>query len=254
MQTATRHKRWFTIACLVPLLAGCQAQWVSPYSAELQKKATDMIADVSTWEGQMRAAAGTAAADPRHPDVQARLNTWHGNVEAMADIERAIDPGSATCDAAIGKFTGAITDALIKHLPAAVAVGGSGLAPITHCETLPGIFTRIDQQVSGTTADAPGIPFVLAQQCELPWLSDAYFAALKQARATAGAPASATPVPAEARPGTPTKAQQDLAVARCRSLFVPEQGHGHGDAVSSLISQLGDIVYREGREAPTASH
>jgi hypothetical protein len=43
----------------------------------------------------MRNAAGTAAADPRHPDVQAKLNKWSGDIEVMATIELAIDPGSA---------------------------------------------------------------------------------------------------------------------------------------------------------------
>lgn len=233
---------------LAPLLTACQVRWVSPYSADLQKKATDMIADVSTWEAQMRAAAGSAAADPRNPDVQAKLASWHGTIEAMADIEHGIDPGSAACDAFIAKVTGTLPPDLVKALPAAAA---GGLQPIAHCETLPGIFTRMDKQVTGDSAAAPGIPFELAQQCQLPWLSDAYFAALRQARATAGAPAQK--VPAAAQPGTPTPAQADDAVRRCRPLFVPERSNAHGDAVGPLISELGDIVYREGREAPATA-
>jgi hypothetical protein len=46
-------------------LSGCEVEWVSPYSADLQKRATDMLTDVVAWETHMRGIAGSGAADPR---------------------------------------------------------------------------------------------------------------------------------------------------------------------------------------------
>ena len=82
MRTIPRVETVLALAAL--LLSDCQQQWVSPYSPELQKRASDMLSDVASWEGQIRNAAGTAAADPRHPDVQAKLNKWSGDIEVMA--------------------------------------------------------------------------------------------------------------------------------------------------------------------------
>ena len=44
---------------LSALLLGCQVQFVSPYSADVQKRASDMISEVSAWELQMRETAGS---------------------------------------------------------------------------------------------------------------------------------------------------------------------------------------------------
>jgi hypothetical protein len=234
-------------------LAGCQVQWVSPYSADLQKKATDMLSDVVAWESHMRSVAGTAAADPRHPDVQAKLAAWRGDIEAMSEIEIGIDPGSTACDAFLATISGKISGGLKNMLPSAPAVASSGMKPITHCETLPGIFTRMTKQVTGSTADSAGIPFILDQQCKLPWLSDTYFTSLQEGRATAGASSPARPASAAAAAGTPTSAQQANAVAQCRSLFEPPNGTVHGNLVDSLITDLDAIIYREGRQAPTGT-
>ena len=78
---------------IMPMLTGCHVQWVSPYSADLQKKATDMLPDVVARESHMR-----SAADPRHPDVLTKFETWRGDVEAMSEIELSIDPGATVCD------------------------------------------------------------------------------------------------------------------------------------------------------------
>jgi hypothetical protein len=46
---SVKRMRFHFALCLSSLLlTGCDAQWVSPYNADLQKKATDMIADVSS--------------------------------------------------------------------------------------------------------------------------------------------------------------------------------------------------------------
>jgi hypothetical protein len=234
-------------------LTACHVQWVSPYSADLQKKASDMSADVVTWESHMRSVAGTAAADPRHPDVQAKLASWQGTIEAMGQIELSIDPGSTACDRVLAAISGKISGDLKSPLSSTPAAVSSDLKPITHCETLPNIFTRMTKQVSGDTVDSAGIPFVLDQQCKLPWLSDAYFTTLQEARATAGASSPARPVPPTAKAGTPTDAQQADAIKHCQGLFVPEKGTIHGNLVDSLSTDLAAIVYREGREAPAAT-
>jgi hypothetical protein len=233
----------------ISTLAGCQVQWVSPYSADLQKKATDMLAEVVTWESHMRTAAGTAAADPRNPDVQETLEKWHGEIEAMSEVELGINPGSTVCDKFLATISGSIPGGLRNVLPSTPAATSSTTPPISHCETLPGIFTRMIQQVTGSTPSAPGIPFILDQQCKLPWLSDEYFTALQEGRATAGASSPARPTSAAAKAGTPTKDQEATATVRCRSLFQPPSGTAHGNLVEPLVVDLDAIIYREGRQA-----
>ena len=207
------------LAALVPclmLLSGCQQHFVSPYSADLQKRATDMLADVTTWEGTMRNAAGTPAADPRNPDVVAKLQTWNGDIEAMAAVEVSIDPGSTVCDKLLGAIGGLVQKEMGSATTTATAAGSAtGSAPVAaKCETLPDIFSRMKTQVSER------MPRVLVQQCQLSWLPDAYFAAIVQNRATAGAPVAAKAQPAAAaQPGTPTPAQANLAKLRCAALF-----------------------------------
>jgi hypothetical protein len=228
--------RWSVLAALL-LLAACQVQWVSPYSADLQKRATDMLADVVAWETTMRSSAGTAAADPRNPAVQAKLAAWRGSVEAMAQVELGIDPGATACDSFLSRISGALTD-LKQRLPNAPSLPATALTPITYCESLPHIFERMERQVSGDTPDGYGIPFLLDQQCKLPWLSDDYFTALKSGTAPA-------------KPPAPTPQQQTQATLTCRALFQTLPGSAHGPAVSSLITQLDAVIYRETRQAPT---
>jgi hypothetical protein len=161
-------------------LSDCQQQWVSPYSPELQKRAADMLSDVTSWEGQMRNAAGTAAADPRHPDVQAKLQKWNSDIEVMATIELATDPRATSCDKFLAAINGSVTEGIARISPTvAAASSSSGAAPSgDFCESLPDIFERMKTQVDER------FPRDLAQQCKLPWLSDPYFKTLSEARAT----------------------------------------------------------------------
>lgn len=234
----------FLLGILPPLLAGCQQHWVAPYDAGLQKRAVDMLADLSAWEGAMRGAAGTLAADPRHPDVKARLQAWSADIEAMAAIELAIDPGSASCD----RLVQGLAKPLAQHLPgllpsaAPSATASGGSAPLSpHCESLPDIFGRMQTEISER------FPEILAEQCRLPWLSDDYFQALAEARASTGAAGpDRTPLPAAA--------DRQLAQARCGALFETLPGPSgrplHGDLVGPLVTELDAIIYREGRQAP----
>ena len=84
-----------------------------------------MLAEVVAWESHMRAAAGTAAADPRNPDVQTTLEKWHGEIEAMSEIELGIDPGSTVCDKFVATISGSISGGLKKLLPDTPAAGSS---------------------------------------------------------------------------------------------------------------------------------
>jgi hypothetical protein len=245
--------RGMAIAGFAVCLSACHVQWVSPYSADLQKRSSDMLSDVAAWESHMRSVAGTAAADPRNPEVQAKLAAWHGDIEAMSEIELSIDPGATRCDQFIAAIGGKISGTLKAALPDGTTAAGSG-APPGHCETLPNIFTSMNKQVSAGQGDQAGVILVvLEQQCKLPWLSDEYFDNLNEARATAGASSPARPATAAAKPGTPTAAQQADAVSHCRTLFVPVAGEPHGNLVDSLITDLAAIIYREGREAPPSS-
>ena len=83
---------------LSALLLGCQVQFVSPYSADVQKRASDMISEVSAWELQMRETAGTPDADPRQPNIRAQFAKWDGELEAMAAVETALNPEIINCD------------------------------------------------------------------------------------------------------------------------------------------------------------
>jgi hypothetical protein len=232
-------------------LSDCQQQWVSPYSPELQKRAADMLSDVTSWEGQMRNAAGTAAADPRHPDVQAKLQKWNSDIEVMATIQLAIDPRSTSCDKFLAAIGGSVTEGLEKISPTiAAASRASGAAPLGNfCESLPDIFERMKIQVDER------FPRDLAQQCKLTWLSDRYFETLVEARATTGAPSATRPQTSETANSAPPSAdQQLLAKRRCSALFELGDGPGarriHGDLVGPLAVELDAIIYREGRQAP----
>jgi hypothetical protein len=241
---------------ITPMLTGCHVQWVSPYSTDLQKKATDMLQDVVAWESHMRNTAGTAAADPRHPDVQAKLEAWRGDIEVMSAIELGMDPGSAVCDKFLAVISSTISDKLKKALPTAPAATSSGAKSTLHCETLPDIFTHMMLQVSDSTDTPPQparIPLVLNEQCKLQWLSDDYFASLTEGRATAGASSPARPAPASLKTPAPTEDEQTKATTNCRALFEPPYGSVHGNLVSALIVMLESIIYREGRQAPLAS-
>jgi hypothetical protein len=241
------------LALAALLLADCQQQWVSPYSPELQKRASEMLAEVASWEGQMRNAAGTAAADPRHPDVQAKLNKWSGEIEVMATIELAIDPSSTSCDKFLAAISGPVTEGMARVSPTIATVSSSlGAAPSgNYCESFPDIFDRMKTQVNER------FPRDLAEQCKLPWLSDRYFETLAEARATAGMPSSARAQTSSqsANSVAPTADQELLAKRRCGALFELGDGPGarriHGDLVSPLVVELDAIIYREGRQAPT---
>ena len=250
MRIINKLIRWLPVMLFAVCLPGCEVQWVAPYSAELQKKATDMLSEVVAWERAMGAAAGTAAADPRNPDVQAKLAKWQGEIEAMSQIEIAIDPGSTSCDKFLETIGGSLPAELKNRLPTTPASGSSTAKPLAHCETLPGIFNRMTKQVTGNTPAAPGIPFILNQQCKLPWLSDDYFNAIREGRATTGAASPARPVSTSSKAGSPTPEQQRNATIRCQALFDAPPGAAHGVLVSSLIVDLDAIIYREGRQAP----
>jgi hypothetical protein len=244
------------------MVMGCQQQWVAPYSPDLQKRASDMLTDVAVWERHMREAAGTVAADPRYPEVQAKLQTWSGELEGMATIELGIDPGSTVCDAFLKSLGDRLEPGLTRMLPTGVT-GASSVRKLqitTRCESLPGIFARMSKEVG------KNIPDELQHQCRLPWLPDAYFLALSESRAAAGAPGSPRPAAspmaakarseaAKARPPAPGE-EADIKL-KCSSLFVPVtdgagQRSSHGDALGPLIIQLESIIYREGRQAPPA--
>jgi hypothetical protein len=81
-----------------------------------------------------------------------------------------------------------------------------------HCESLPDIFDRMKAQVDER------FPRVLDQQRKLPWLSDRYFDAIAEGRATAGAPSAPRPSQ-NAHVGTPGAGQEQQAKSRCNALF-----------------------------------
>jgi hypothetical protein len=237
-----RRLRRIVVIFTLFALPACQ-QWVSPYSAELQKRATDMLAEVSAWESTMGRGAGTVAADPRNPAVSGQLDKWQGEIEAMAAIEAGIDPGAGTCDKVVQGVLGGVggfADKLLKAAPATPALASSS-PPASlqlYCESLPSIFEKMMNQV--TTI----IPSSLGEQCKVPWIDDSYFSGKSS---VSGADAPKPPGNAEAQ----RKAAQ-TATQRCHALFevLPGTSSKHGDLVSTLVVALESIIYREGRQAP----
>ena len=240
----------------VPLLlgafaSGCAVQFVSPYSADVQKRASDMISEVSAWEVQMRVSAGTPQADPRHPDMTATFAKWNGEVEAMAATEAALDPHVIACD----KVAAIVAQRSIM-VPQPASSSGAPAASASPPASGPpqGCPAQIFQNLSSTLAD---LQQVVELNCELPWMTAADFQAIADAKANAGvkSTASAAPRPGAARPTADT---QNAAAARCARLFNPpsvngKPNPGHGVLVAPVIGQLYDIVYVETRKNTTAT-
>ena len=240
----------------VPLLlgalgSGCAVQFVSPYSADVQKRASDMISEVSAWEVQMRVSAGTPQADPRHPNMTATFARWNGEVEAMAATEAALDPHVIACDK-VAAIVARGSVVLPQPAPSSSAAGAAPSAPTSGPPQ--GCPAQIFQNLSSTLAL---LQQVIELNCELPWMTPADFAAIADAKANAGVKSTtaASPKPGSVRP---TADQQSAAAARCAKLFSPptvdgKLNPGHGVLVAPVIGQLYDIVYVETRKNTTAT-
>jgi hypothetical protein len=138
-------KTQIRFSCLAVLLvAACQANWVSPYSADLQKRATDMLSQVTALEITMAETTDTSAADPARPPMQTKLAAWAGEVEAMAAIEASIDPQSANCDKMLATLAGSAIESAETQAAPTGATDVAGSAPLVlKCESLPDTFSRM---------------------------------------------------------------------------------------------------------------
>jgi hypothetical protein len=232
------------LALVGALLLGCQAQFVSPCSADVQKRASDMISEVSARELQMREAAGTPDADPRQPNIKAKFANWDGELEAMAAIETALAPEIIKCD----RLAAAVTQSSRTPIPenASSPIGGPsgsrGAITGQSCEM------QVFQNLAETLAE---MQQVVERQCELPWLTEADFQTTG-ARAVAGLQGSATT--SRANTSAPSADQQRVAREKCAAIFRPtaaqgRQNLGHGVVVAPVIGQLYDIVYIETRKS-----
>jgi hypothetical protein len=226
------------------LVTGCAVQLVAPYSSDLQQKASAMQAEVGTWDLTMREAAGTIAADPRHPDVSAVLNKWRGEADAMLTLAVSNDPGIGHCGDAMKAVSGAIEASIPASLRAvapSVASGGAAAASQAGCEA---------QLVANIAIGIDDVARAL-KYCQLDWVTDTYFTSLAQNRATAPKPDAA-----------PNAAKQRAVDRSCDVEFMPQPQTptnaaeaGHGRAVSALLTTLQAIVYIETRKkAATATN
>jgi hypothetical protein len=191
-------------------VTSCQANWVSPYNADLQKRATDMLSQVTAFELTLAETSDTSAADPAKPAVAERLAGWAGEVEAMAAIEDSIDPRSAACDKAIEAIAGPAVQA-VEAQAASTGALAAGTAPFAlKCESLPDIFASMRQELVQHIPHALGeqcrsgqAPSLFAQRCQFLFIPD------------------------------PRKGP----------------GERHGLLFSHLITDLDIIIFREGRQA-----
>ena len=241
---------WRRLSCFAALvaamflIAACTVQLVAPFNADLQQKASTMQAEVGTWDLAMHSAAGTTAADPRHPDVTARLDKWRGEADAMLTLTVSGDPGLVNCSAAVK----AVQEAIFAALPPDVRAAQQANAAAADSSSSSGIGCESTLAAS-LGAQIEEIRAVLAAGCKLDWIDDAWFAALAQNGAAASKP-----------PAAPQKAQQDGVSASCRFEFTPlsrtpanAAGAGHGPAVSRLLRSLQAIVYVETRKKASAA-
>jgi len=234
---------------LSALVLGCQVQFVSPYSADVQKRASDMISEVSAWELEMRVAAGTPEADPRNPEIRAKFAKWSGELEAMVAIESALNPEIIKCD----KLAAAVAQSSKAQIPEqtspAIADSPSSIgtnAPQS-CET------QVFQNLAETLVE---MQHVIEHQCELPWLTEEHFQIIDDDRAVPGVQGSA--VTARTNTAARTADQQRIARENCAKIFRPPtaqggQNLGHGVVIAPVIGQLYDIVYVETRKSATAA-
>ncbi len=235
--------RALALGAAAVMLGGCPVQLVSPYNSDLQQRASAMQAEVGTWDLAMYAAAGSIAADPRHPDVIATLDKWRGEADAMLTLSVSNDPGLVKCAAAVRAIHEAILEALPADLRAAqqATPAGSASATATGCES--SLAARLPAAIEEVRAD-------VTAGCKLNWISDAWFTSL------AGNRAAAPRVPA-----APAAADQAAVTNSCRFEFgaptlppTNAAGSAHGVAVSRLLTLLQEIVYIETRKkAATAA-
>ena len=241
MPLCRRLTRFAMLAAATANIGACAVQLVSPYNADLQQKASTMQAEVGAWDLGMRTAAGTLAADPRYPDVVAKLDRWHGEADAMLTLAVSSDPGVVKCSAALKAVHEAIVNALPPDVRAAVPANAAGArGSAMGCGSA--LASTLGEQIEE-------IRKVVLLACKLNWIDDAYFAALAQNRATAPKPATAPP-----------KADQDAVTASCQFEFSASSqaptgaaGAGHGPAVSRLLRSLQAIVYIETRKKAAAA-
>lgn len=236
------------------MLGGCSVKLVSPYSGDLQRRASDMVAEVSAWELHMQSNAGTAATDPRSSDVQSAIQGWHGEADAMAGIALGLDPGIIRCDEIAGRVAKGIRPLLPKSLRVDLPAPPPGGSVSTESGQPQGCEVFIFKQIN---SDLATLQQVLDRQCKLPWLSDEYFTALAENTAAQSAPrprksAMTRAGGAQSRAtNSPPAGEQVTARSRCGALFGGGGIAQNGPAVSNLVHDLQAIVYIESRKKPS---
>ncbi len=194
--------------------ASCQANWVSPYSADLQKRAIDMLSDVAAFEFTLAQTSDTSAADPAKPAVVAKLAGWVGQVEAMAAIADSIDPNSAACDRSLNTIAGSAIQAAETQAVKTGAIAAGTTPSSLKCESLPDILASMRNELT------QHIPHALAAQCKA-GQSAVLFA----------------------------ERCQFMFIPDPRK----GPGERHGLLFSHLVYDLDIIIFREGKQAPAKS-
>jgi hypothetical protein len=195
-------------------VASCQANWVSPSNADLQKRAIDMLSDVAAFEFTLSQTSDTAAADPAKPAVVAKLAGWVGEVEAMSAIAGAIDPASSACDTSLNAIAGSAIQAAEAQAVATGALAAGTAPSALKCESLPDILASMRNELVQHIPHALGAqcrsgqsPVLFAQRCQFMFIPD------------------------------PRKGP----------------GERHGLLFSHLVYDLDIIIFRESRQAPRAT-
>jgi hypothetical protein len=187
---------------------------VSPYSADLQKRASDMTAEVAGWDWMMRGTSGQIPVK----DVQTTLAKWNGEVDAMAGLAASIDPKIISCDRIAGKMMGDVATLLPKDLKDEL--------PTPEPQA-----TKPDRAAQGCEASLFAMMADDIAELKGYMVSECGLTALKEGGAVS----------------SPSMTSQ------CRALFGGDAPGQSGPAVNNLLRDLNAVVYIEGRKKPTAA-
>jgi hypothetical protein len=217
------------LAVLIALCLGGCTQTASPFSADLQRRALDMTADVIAWDAAMH----TATKPVPIADVNATLSKWEGQVAAMAQLSASIDPATIDCD----KVSATVMKGVKPLLPKSMADTLPAQAPDTEAAGTP---RGCEGSLIDTLADdLRNVRRDIATHCDAPQLLPA-------------GDAAEVPNPPSRAGGRSATATGDAIIMTrpCRAWFGGGQFGSGGLIVYRLVRDLGAIVYIEGRKKP----
>jgi hypothetical protein len=207
------------LTSLVFVLAGC-VNLVSPFSADLQKRASDMAADVVAWDSTMHLARKPVQIS----DVNQAFARWQGEVVAMLQLAAALEPASVDCSrisAAVMKDVKPLLSRAVADSLPTPSIDKAQDKSSQGCE---------HRAVAALADDLRQVREDVANHCNAPGLLE-----------------DDTPA-ATAAPKKPASSDTISMTRSCRVWFGGGGFSSGGLIVYQLVRDLGAIVYVEGRK------